>query len=944
MPDFWSSIPTVDALRGEGNVEHRLVLRLLHALGYEDHEIEAKYPVVFQEGRLGRKPEADFVCFYGPLRDRNNSLLVVEAKQPGEKLPPGKAQGESYAQNLRAPLLLLTNGEILEIWQMQITLESQRVLSIPVASLVSQRGNVERLLNKAAVRDYCRSLSSKTIVEATADFGVYETAELKRMLRDQPSIARTLRRAKTAIQSATLETTRLLSDFPLGAIVVAPSGYGKTTLSRDVFKRAIEERWRGNRTSLPFEVPLPDFEQSGVSLVTFVQQRLSAHCPGVTAASFLTTLRDTGATIFCDSFDRTTAQFQKRATTEFANLLRDYPRAQLFIFSRAAFKPDVPLPWLELDPLSDEQVRELEKVILNDGSAQNFSIVGMMSPTLRSLCVNPLLLRLALDYWKREQDFPRRIEFLFRSWIDTVLETEPSDFVSRVQREQALTTLAEATAIGPITSGDAVARLGDRAIPAAVLNELIQCNAVRMTGAVVELQHEGLADYLRAKTFAAMSEPQLSQEIPALPVQADSFFPVLLMAQLASRSLQSALWKRMSTGRVSIYLVALRYRFDVSNQLRELDSDRLSQDYLNDLIDGIEVPLTGFFPEMRPSVMGHLTGVTDAPLSATGSAQAYPGALYYKLHPSEPGQPRVTVATPTFPGTIRGVNLDLSRYRIDSARLLGMTLLRDALLQGAVKQLNVKGGATWAAERLIGRVRYLAKNCGFDVGLNEELDKLDAVLKPLAGGWINEGSFLGDERFSMQSLLDDVTKLRAAGETALDPWWSRLGWDDDALMVEEDIYRAVLDEEYRRVQKVYAEIVEAAFPNMAGEAIHFPILPIRWKLTVVRRDRREGLSTIGLDWIPVESWDDAGADVSFADKLPGGIRDFQGVCAALTKLGRPAARLPGLVGWTRQQQYDGSTLDGHFDGMTPVVSTVCSWLKDDLKHLFEGLPASDGSF
>jgi hypothetical protein len=266
MPDFWSSIPTVDALRGEGNVEHRLVLPLLHALGYEDHEIEAKYPVVFQHGRLGRKPEADFVCFYGPLRDRNNSLLVVEAKQPGEKLPPGKAQGESYAQNLRAPLLLLTDGEILEVWQMQITLESQRVLSIPVASLVSERGNVERFLNKAAVRDYCRSLSSKTIVEATADFGVYETAELKRMLRDQPSIARTLRRAETAIQSATLETTRLLSDFPLGAIVVAPSGYGKTTLSRDVFKRAIEERWRGNRTSLPFEVPLPDFEQSGVSL------------------------------------------------------------------------------------------------------------------------------------------------------------------------------------------------------------------------------------------------------------------------------------------------------------------------------------------------------------------------------------------------------------------------------------------------------------------------------------------------------------------------------------------------------------------------------------------------------------------------------------------------------------------------------------------------------
>jgi hypothetical protein len=77
------------------------------------------------------------------------------------------------------------------------------------------------------------------------------------------------------------------------------------------------------------------------------------------------------------------------------------------------------------------------------------------------------------------------------------------------------------------------------------------------------------------------------------------------------------------------------------------------------------------------------------------------------LHACEPGQPRVTVAPPTFPGTIRGVNLDLSRYRIDSSHLLGMTLLRDTL-KTAVKQLDVKGGPTWAAERLIGRVRYLA--------------------------------------------------------------------------------------------------------------------------------------------------------------------------------------------------------------------------------------------
>jgi hypothetical protein len=75
-------------------------------------------------------------------------------------------------------------------------------------------------INVAAVRDYCRSLPFKTIVEATANFGDYETAELNRMSHNQPSTARTLRRAETAVQPATLETTRLLSGFPSGAIVI----------------------------------------------------------------------------------------------------------------------------------------------------------------------------------------------------------------------------------------------------------------------------------------------------------------------------------------------------------------------------------------------------------------------------------------------------------------------------------------------------------------------------------------------------------------------------------------------------------------------------------------------------------------------------------------------------------------------------------------------------
>jgi type I site-specific restriction endonuclease len=275
MTDFWDKLPIKD-LTSEADVELRLVEPLLRALGYEDEDIASKYRVAFQEGRVGRPQEADYVCFAGPLKNRDTSLLVVEAKKRGEALPPGKAQGESYARNLLTPVLVLTNGEAIEIWQLQPTQESVCVLNISVDSLLSERGRIEQLLGKAALMAYCRSLTFKTILEASADYGAYETAELKRTSRYSPSIERTLQRAGANRPEDRIETSRLIEDFSRGATIVAPSGYGKTTLAARLFREAIEARWRKKRTLLAFDVPLPDLVQLRLDIPEFLYARLRA--------------------------------------------------------------------------------------------------------------------------------------------------------------------------------------------------------------------------------------------------------------------------------------------------------------------------------------------------------------------------------------------------------------------------------------------------------------------------------------------------------------------------------------------------------------------------------------------------------------------------------------------------------------------------------------------
>lgn len=938
LRDFWFSLPKADVLDSEANIEARLVQPLLRALGYADEDIESKYPVVFQEGRAGRKPEADFVCFDGPERDKSHTLLVVEAKAAGEPLPPGKAQGESYAQNLHAPLLLLTNGEAFEIWQLQISRESECILSARVADLALARGEVERYLTKDAVRGYCSTLTFKTMAEATSDFTAYESSELERLQAEPPAIARTL--SQDAGGGRTELSSRQLWDMhPTGVVVLGGSGLGKTTLSRSLFRQALVARGAGRHPRVAVEASAPDLEHSGLSLLDFLHLRVSAHHPGLTLATFKDSIRSLGVSIVCDALERTSDPFQKRLTSEINLLRRDFPLSQILVLSRSTTAPPIPLPILRLLPLSDAEIRELENLTLSDGSTQHYSIIGQAAPTLNSLCRNPLLLRLVLDHWKSTHDLPQNIDELFRTWLEAVLESEPNDTVSRIHRERALTLIAQATAEVPISGARAVSLLRTNGVAESALNELIRSGAIRGTGAVLAIEHEGLADYLRAKAFADMPVVDQRSAIPDLVLASDSFLPVLLMSQLVDQGARDAMWRKLASSRFDIYLDALRFRLDTTAQLEKLVPTERSLLFMTDLLRGVEEPLDGFFPTLRPSVTDDLTDQTDRPLSIIGAMDGR--FLSYQIRAQPPGAPRIAVGTPEFPGTIRGVDLMLSGYRADSARVVGMSLLKESLYK-AVKTMNVDGGSLWANDRLIARVRVLAERYDYPLSPDDQLDHIESIIRPYAGKILKEGVLIGSEQFSMQSLLEDAAVLRGAGHTALDPWWARLGWSGGPHETNDADLACILDEQYRRAQLIYSELAGASLSQFKSELIYYPILPLRWDLTVVRREPFNRTFVIYPRWKPVKDWADAGADVRFAESAPEAYAPWEPIQAALAALGRPG-NVPEHGGFTTHFGFDGESWTGYLNGATPATNKALSWMRKELDKLFRNLPSSSPS-
>jgi hypothetical protein len=935
MDSFWDSSPA-SGFVSEADVEQRLILPLLYSLGYKTDDIESKKSVIFQQGRSkGRKPEADFVCYSDRPHDLRTSLIVVETKAPGESLADAKDQGESYAFNLRAPILMITDGDQLEVWQLQPTMESEKILDLPVRDLIRSRGSLENLLSKQALISLCDRLKVKSLIHGHAQHKEYLAQEAARVSKHPLSIPRTLSKRESKLS---VPSQQLFEENSGGAIILAPSGFGKSTFGYQIMARAIEEREANCDARLPFFVPLPSIGSVDGSLLKFLVQRVKAHSPGFTEAALSDTLRTCGAVLICDTFDRVPASARAVVLTELANILRDFPLIQIVVFSRPSFTPDLPLPIFDLGPPTDEELRDLEVLVLGS-TRQAAYVVSMMPKTLRNLCENALVARLVFEYWKQNRRYPIQLDTLFRSWIDALLGSSDSLGNKRVWLESALTLLAESTVAAPVEATVALDRLMKQHLDSSLIDDLMERDAIHANGIWLDLQHEALADYLRARKLASLPEAELVDQFQTISIAKDSLFLTLLISQLPSRDLQGCLWKRISEADFGVYLDALRYRFDLSEELGNLDEHHLSYNYLEDLLDGIELPMDAFFPALRRSVERYLTLSEELGTGITGIVAGPPvNEVAYGFRAID--GVRIAVAQPQTDERIHStawLHLGRSGYRLDSGRLLGAGLLRDTLLKLVEKQ-EMEGGPYWLSERLIGRIWHLQR--AHQLALDEagKLDELENALQPESGKWVPYGDRQSDW-FSIDSLLVDIRTLKTAGHDRLDLWWRECGWNPTLPIQADEVMTKVLSEFYRRKQFVLREVIERTFPLIAESMACYTSLPERWEITLLSGVSPFGFRRMWARWQPVRGWEDAGADILFADHFPVGCGDGH-LRKALQEFGRPAQRY--FIETTGPiPSFEGYWVDGRSLSTTAIVREVCGLVKSEIKYLFSQLSSHE---
>lgn len=946
--EIWSLAPSL-VFENEAAVETRLIVPLLRALGYSEADhIVPKYPVVFQEGRRGRKPEADFVVFAEQPHSRATSLVTIEAKHPSEELTGGKEQGESYAANVRSPLLMISNGRHTQLWQYQPTYESELVLDCSIDELPARRGEIEGLLSREAVLAHARTMQHKNFGLLARDLGSYERAEFERGAGSRLVISRRLKVVGPG--SSEVASTDLLASYREGGVILAASGYGKTTLAEELRRQALERRWSGESCQLPIEAFLPDVPPSREGLETFLCARVAAHCPAVTAAAFRDRLRQDGVVLLGDGFDRVPVEHRTNIESALVTFKRDFPRTQIFLFTRAIFRPErLALPSVELTDLNEDEQRDLaERFWLSEGYTGP-SLWYRVPNVLRTLCRHPLILQLTLALYKEQGRLPTRVEALFRRWIDRLLpNTLP--LARRTDLRRLLSSFANATVNGPLTEAGAVDLVRRESFSDDLLQFLLDSDALAQRGMAVEVQHEALADYLRALDVVRLPPAEASQRLRTLPLREGSQLPALLMAVARSAEIQSLVWSEVVSADITAAMSALQYRSEIVPSLDVHDPDELSRRYLSEVMEGIELPLQIYFPRLAARIKAGLLGSDTEQLGMEqlriiGAIRPESGSLDYSFAVIDSSEEKITVGLAINPGVYFGKNLAAMGLELDSGRLVGLGHVREGLLE-IVKERRLDGGVVWAEERTLGRLRHLAREYDFPYATEMTLEQARDLLIPQAGRFVAPDSFDAGQTFLVDDLVAEIEFLIAEGRTHLDPWWAGADTLDPTSPEGQARLSEVLDVYHRRIQLAYKEVVEASFPQLADKLPHYQVMPIRYEIEVdLHQELDDPSPTLQWRWIPVASFNEIGASVTF----PAELSDMWSMTAfdshgrriddALARYRRIAPNRQYTCGQQGIPDFinDYPSHDRQPDE-TAVLSEAAARIKADLEYIFNELP------
>ncbi|CAG9250779.1 type I restriction enzyme HsdR N-terminal domain-containing protein [Paraburkholderia caribensis] len=922
---IWDAPPVVPPDANEARVEQLVVEPLLKALGYTPVDIARLHPLsnarTDSERKPGRHPEADFAVYNGPSRETENCLFVVEAKRPGISLSKAAAQAEYYAFHLKALIYVVTDGLKLEIWQFQFATRSVLMVRTNIRALPEARAGIERALGRNAILDYKAKLEFPDAREEYVELSPYESAESERMLKNPTTIPRVVSFRETrAFQPNDMSVDGLLNPDGRSAIILARSGMGKTRVCSRLMDLALTQRISKKSRRLPIEVPLPELVASGDSLLEFAFKRVNAQARAITLSILKEKIASLhGIDFFCDAFDRVAPEYRMRVEFYVSSTLRDYPRCRVFLFSRTSVVPNLELDTYFLRPLSPLEQQMLEEAIVGTKIARQnrlFHPSTALPRIIQGLCDSPLILSWVVNFFRAEKRLPDNLAEIFNFWLDRILRPNERVKTQHFALVSALKEIAVETNLAPVDGHLLAQHLKMKDLSPEVLDELHRLDAITVSGNSVEVTHEALADFLRARAIIDEPPDQRVERLAQQPFDKDGFFPVVFAAMANELALQRHLFDRVVPVGFSAYMEAIRYKAKIhKDQTCPPDIENIRNIFLEELLDGFVGTAETFFPNIVTRLIEFETGAPENTVEVTSGILQDGETLAFSL------ESRVG-----FQRTARPVrHFLMNRDAPDRARVVGLGILR-LWLRHIIAGAHMSGGAVWHEERLLSRLRLLMHRgavcpTSFDIAVQRQFwEGQTGLVIPAEDHY---------PALPVNELLEDIAILEEAEIERLTPWWTQ-ATGDEAWSSEWDRSDETIKKYHLRLDAAYREIVEQSFPEIAGDLETYGVLPRSWSIILKDSGNRLTLKPL---WSPVKSWSDVRAEITKDDV--DGVQWAQQTGALLSLYGRRVGRL--AITYKLAPMFNGYPISGKYDGKTAVLRGVSVLLQNELKKFFDGV-------
>ncbi len=602
--EFWAS--KYVGARSEDEVRTRLVQPLLRALGWPQEEIHENVPVRLQTGRRVQSFPADIVLAEASSITPTTGWVVVEAKKPDVSLDGAAGQAFSYAYGLKTAFFATCNGIDLEIWQTRWFQDNTLVLKCAVDDLKTHKGEIESILSRPSVLDYCEKNKIRQVSLDGVDISGFI---------DSVNDWHALRLIERQVRVVGVESQLFISSDPSRCFtpeagrnyyISGWGGRGKTSALRCLALAVLSQPDK----RLPL---LLDAELCTGSLWNLVADTIGWCVPQLASPDSvrLWLNKKPDVVIVVDNWHRCPEEHRRTLSRDLHEIAGQ--NRTIVLSSRPNIPPSNQLQFVELrieGYSRDERLRAVEAFLELEGESSRgaHAIVAAFPTALRGLMYEPILLNVYLEGSKASIRSPTNVPEL----VERMLERLVASDVTRVRKKMdELAAVFEILARG--SSSIFLASDVQQAIEEAGLTERWSEFADQMTShglwcrvgkARYSFVHEFWRCYFRHEAFIRGLGTDAVSELRRwvhTTDQGELKLSVPIAAGLLDTSeLQDALFTEILRTAPELYFDALLHRTDVSASTHSDESRALLEQILRGYVDLVELTMPAFKPFLNP--------------------------------------------------------------------------------------------------------------------------------------------------------------------------------------------------------------------------------------------------------------------------------------------------------------------------------------------------------